>query len=173
MLICLAQASVTPDKNIFSQCNDHICWYSYICIIFHMPGCYRSCCSASFSSHSSAEKRLDGWRANKQRSSRLFELSTQSPTKPDNILWLLKHYSPERGYRHQVCSVTVSTDRRGRNAFFVKLPSPQVYSEWETAASAYVWKPTDAPVDWGGKFFVFHDEQSRCDEVWHAASFGG
>lgn len=144
--------------------------YSYMCNIFHMLGCYRSCCSASFSSHSSPEKRLDGWRANKQRSSRLFELSSQSPTEPDSILFLFKHYSLIRVYHHQVCSVTapVSTERRGRNNFFLNYRDPG----WEPAASIYIWKPTDAPVDWG-ELSVFNNEQSCCYEVWHAASFGG
>ncbi len=94
---CLAQAAVTPDKNLTSKSNDRIRWYSYMCNIFHALGCYRVCC---FSSQSSPEKRLDGGRANGRWSSRLFELSSHSSTKPDNIPRLFKHYSLTRVCHH-------------------------------------------------------------------------
>lgn len=127
------------------------------CAIFFMR--YRGCCSASLSSQSSPEMWLDGGRANRRRSSRLFELSSHGSTKPDNIHWLFKHYSLIRVCHQSAQSLLwAQTEERGTpfflTLFLKKLPSHQVYPGWEPAASIYIWKSTAAPVDWG-KLSVF------------------
>lgn len=153
-----------------------------MCNSLHIVGWYHCfcCCSASFSSHSSPRKWLDGRRANRQQSSRLFELSTVSSTKPDNIVWLFKHYSLISNCEtviicllgHSGCLSGLREKTKGNFFSSFSLLLHQAYPGWEPTASTYIWKSADAPVDCG-KICTFKNEQSCCDDVWHSASFGG
>lgn len=96
---CLAQAAVTPDEKI-SLVNLTTAFADILtCAIFFV--CWGATeAAAAFPSQSSPERWLDGGRANGRWSSRLFELSSHSSTKPDNIPWLFKHYSLIRVCHH-------------------------------------------------------------------------
>lgn len=175
---CWTQAAVTPDKvslvNLMTTFADILTRG----IFFHMLVCYWGCCSASFSSQSSPEKWLDGWRANRRWSRRLFELSSHGSTKPDNILWLFKHYSLVRIRHRHVCSVTapVSTERSAEELFLTilfKFTFTSSVSRMGTCCF-YLHLEVCWCTCWSrGNSTLFNNGQSCCDEVRHAASFGG
>ena len=155
----------TPHRISLVNLKDRTRWYSYTCSIFHIVWC----CSASCSSHSS--QWLDAGRANRQPSSRLFELSSHSSAKADFSNIVLSHQSLSSS---TFFSGTAPRGHRQNSKghiflLFSKLLSHWVGEGWELTAHIYIWKSTGAPVDRG----TLKNGQSCGHEVWRGARFGG
>lgn len=92
---CLTLAAATPDRISLVKSTTTFADILTCAVFFISWGAAAAAAAAQQASLSqiSPKKLLDDRRANRQWSSRLFELSPRSSTKPDNILGLFKHFS--------------------------------------------------------------------------------